>query len=231
MFDPKLYREACRELKAPEDKIEEVIAMTEHTNKKKFRPLRTALICAAAVAMMVVGVSAANPDMVADFAGRIADIIQVNPYRMEVTTEDGMTITVFSAPEASVENRDGRAILMIDGEDAADITDELNAEGRFCYECVTEEGLLTVTVEGTAEDWTTSVTIGDPDGLVYTYSSDGERDVISSIPAAFSKSMDGVDVYVSIHASDSETLNGVEISSGTVEFDGETGTYTYTPVD
>ena len=32
MFDPKLYREACRELSAPEDKIEEIIAMTEKTS-------------------------------------------------------------------------------------------------------------------------------------------------------------------------------------------------------
>ena len=59
MFDPKVYREACRELRAPEDKIEEVITMTENTNKKIRRPLRTALACAAAVAMMVVGVAAA----------------------------------------------------------------------------------------------------------------------------------------------------------------------------
>ena len=78
MFDPKLYREACRELKVPEDKIEEVIAMTEHTNKKKRRPLRTVLIAAAAAAMMVVGVSAANPEMVEAVAGRIVDIIQVS---------------------------------------------------------------------------------------------------------------------------------------------------------
>ena len=231
MFDPKLYREACRELIAPQDKIEEVIAMTENTSKRKFRPLRTALICAAAAAMMVVGVSAANPEMVEDFAGRIADIIQVNQYRMNVITEDGMTITVLSAPNASVEDRDGRAILVIDGEDTADITDELNAEGRFYYERLTEEGRLKVTVEGTADKWIASVTVGEQDGPVYTYSSDGESDVISSVPAAFSKSMDDVDVYVSIFASDSETLNDVEISSGTVEYDSENATYTYTPED
>ena len=65
MFD--LYREACRELRAPEDKIEEIIAMTEKTSKKRIRPLRTALIAAAAVAMMVVGVSAANPEGVQEF--------------------------------------------------------------------------------------------------------------------------------------------------------------------
>ena len=62
MFDPKLYREACRELKAPENRIEEIIAMTNNTDKKKMRPLRTALICAAAAAMMVVSVAAANPE-------------------------------------------------------------------------------------------------------------------------------------------------------------------------
>lgn len=249
MFDPRLYREACRELKAPEDKIEEVIAMTENTNKRKRHPLRAALICVAAAAMMVVGVSAANPDVVANFAGHLADIIQVNRYRMELTTEDGMKITVFSAPRASVENRDGRAILVIDGEDAADITAELNAEGRFCYESVTEEGLLTVTVEGTAEKWTALVTIGDPgSGPVYTYSSDDEGDGFSiapTAPAAFSKSMDGVDVYVSINEYDGEALDGVgittntieheggawndiEISVGTAEYNAEIGTYTYT---
>ena len=98
MFNPKLYREACRELKAPGDKIEEVIAMTENTNKKIRRPLRTALICAAAFAMMVIGVSAANPEMIEAVTMRIGEIIQVNPYKMEMTTEDGSKITVFSAP-------------------------------------------------------------------------------------------------------------------------------------
>ena len=62
MFNPRLYREACREITAPEDKIEEIIAMTEKTNKKKIRPLRTALICAAAMAMMVVSVAATDPE-------------------------------------------------------------------------------------------------------------------------------------------------------------------------
>ena len=44
MFDPKLYREACREIEAPEDKIEEIIAMTEKTKKKKFRPDRKSVV-------------------------------------------------------------------------------------------------------------------------------------------------------------------------------------------
>ena len=232
MFDPKLYREACRELKAPEDKIEEVIAITENTNKKKCRPLRAALIAVAAVAMMVVGVSAANPGMVEDFAGHIAEIIQVNRYRMDLTTEDGLKITVFSAPQATVENRDGRAILQIDGKDAADITDELNADGRFYYESATEEGLLTVTVEGTVENWTASVMIGDPDGPIYTYSSMQDGKGVMSAPAVsvetpttFTETVNGTDVYVGITAHDSESLDDVEITTSTVEYDAETGTY------
>lgn len=204
MFDPKLYREACRELTAPEDKIEEVIAMTEHTNKKKLRPLRAALIAVAAVAMMVVGVSAANPGMVEAVAGRFAEIIQVSQHKMELITEDGSRITVYSAPRPSVVNRDGRAILVIDGEDVVDITEELNAEGRYCYESDIEDRHVTVTVEGTAEEWTAAVEIDDPNGLVsesinYTNSGFTEDDVIfNETPRIFTRAVDGEDVYVTI---------------------------------
>lgn len=208
MFNPKLYREACRELRAPEDKIEEVIAMTENTNKKIRRPLRTALICAAALAMMVVGVSAANPGMVEAVAGRMADIVQITKYRMELTTEDGSTMTVFSAPPVTVENRDGQAILVIDGEDIGDITDELNTKGLYRYEGVAGESPLTVTVEGTAEKWTASVSVGDPDGLVYSCTNNYEGSGLSNSSAIFSDSLDNVDVdvFVSVSGDDSEIL-------------------------
>ena len=240
MFDPKLYREACRELTAPEDKIEEVIAMTEHTNKKKRRPLRTVLIAVAAVAMMVVGVSAANPEMVKEFGGRIAEIIQVNTYKMELTAEDGSKITVYAVPQATVENRDGRAILLIDGEEVGDITDELNAEGRFFYEGVSGESRLTITVEGTAEEWTATVMVGDPDGPIYTYSSMQDGKGVMSAPAVSIESDASIkasdDVYVTVTTHDSETLEDVVIGTGVVEYryDGETGTFetgTYIPAD
>ena len=198
MFDPKSYREACRELKAPEEKIEEVIAMTENTNKKKRRPLRAALICVAAVAMMVVGVSAANPEMVEAVAVRFGEIIQVSQYKMELITEDGSKITVFSAPHATVENRDGRAILVIGSEDIGDITDELNAEGRCCYESDIEDRHVIVTIEGTVEEWTATVEIDDPDGPIYTYSSMSEGKGVMSSPATTIESVDGEDVYVTI---------------------------------
>ena len=204
MFDPKLYREACRELRAPEDKIEEIIAMTEKTNKKHIRPLRTALIAAAAVAMMVVSVAAANPEMVEDLTYRIASIIRVDKYRMEMTTEDGEQINVYSIPEAAVENRDGRAILTLDGEDIADITDVLKTEGYYTYESTSGESRLIVRVGGTAEKWTATVKIGDTDGPVYTFSSDSEGNGSASAPTVPVEAEDGSYVSTTVTVHDSE---------------------------
>lgn len=204
MFDPKLYHEACRELRAPEDKIEEIIAMTEKTNKKKIRPLRTALIAAAAVAMMVVSVAAANPEMVEDFTMRIASIIRVDQYRMDITTEDGERVMVFSTPDASVENRNGRAILVIDGEDVADVTDALNREGRYEDTIVDENNQMHIIVEGTAENWTVTLSIDVPDGKEpFVITSDSEGNGSSATPAV---SYEEDDSYVSSFEYDGETV-------------------------
>ena len=205
MFDPKLYREACRELRAPEDKIEEIIAMTEKTSKKRIRPLRTALIAAAAVAMMVVGVAAANPEGVQEFFYEIMSAVQVDDYRTDLTTTDGEKVTVFSIPQASVEERDGRAILVIDGKDAADITDALKAEGRYTYEDTTAEGThLTVAVEGWLDDWIAKVTIGEDGGPVYTFSSDSEGNGSASAPTVPVEAEDGSYVSTTVTVHDSE---------------------------
>lgn len=209
MFDPKLYREACRELRAPEDKIEEIIAMTEKTNKKHIRPLRTALIAAAAVAMMVVSVAAANPEGVQEFFYNIASVIQVDNYRRELTTVDGEKVTVFSIPEAGVEERNGRAILVIDGKDTADITDALKSDGRYHYEDTTAEGTrLTVAVEGWLDHWTAEVTIGEDGGPVYTFSSDSEGSGSASAPSVPADEVDGDYVTTSVY----DARRGVFIS-------------------
>ena len=160
MFDPKLYREACRELSAPEDKIEEIIAMTEKTNKKHFRPLRTALIAAAAVAMMVVGVAAANPEAAQEFWLTLRNAVQVDQYRMDLTTEEGEKVSVISVPEARLENRDGRAVLMVNGKDVADITDALAQDQHYVYEDAAEGSKISVTVDGTIDNWTMTADVG-----------------------------------------------------------------------
>ena len=160
MFDQKLYREACRELRAPEDKIEEIIAMTEKTNKKRIRPLRTALIAAAAVAMMVVSVAAANPEEFQAFVVNLGSIVRVDRYRSDVTTEDGETFSMLSVPNAKLENRDGRAILTLNGEDAADITDALVRDRHYVFEDFSEDTKVTVTVDGSIDKWTIEAAIG-----------------------------------------------------------------------
>ena len=171
MFDPKLYREACREIEAPEDKIEEIIAMTEKTNKKKFRPLRTALVCAAAMAMMVVSVAAAAPEEFQEFVINLGSIVRVDRYRSDVTTEDGETFSMVQSPE---ENRDGKAILVVNGEDAADITDALAQDQHYVFEDFTEDTRITITVDGTIEKWTLVKEVGivKADGSYHRFGSD-----------------------------------------------------------
>ena len=174
MFDPKLYREACRELRAPEDKIEEIIAMTEKTNKKKLRPLRTALICAAAMAMMVVSVAATDPEGFESFLIDIGSVVRVDRYRSDVTTEDGETFSMVQSPEAKVENRDGKAILVVNGEDVADITDALAQDQHYVFEDFTEDTRITITVDGTIEKWTLVKEVGivKADGSYHRFGSD-----------------------------------------------------------
>ena len=72
MFDPKVYRNACRELNASEEKIKEIIAMTENKDRKNSRrTMRTILVACAAITMMVVGVGAANPEAAQEIFGQI----------------------------------------------------------------------------------------------------------------------------------------------------------------
>lgn len=205
MFDPKLYCEACREIKAPEDKIEEIIAMTENTSKKKFRPLRAALICAAAAAMMVVSVAAANPDGVLEFVTRIAAVVWVDEYHTELTTDDGERVTVISIPEAEVQKRDGRAILVVNGEDEADITDALNSVGKYTYTKNSGSLTLGLTVEGTVDDWTIVMHAGGANSSSYTFRKDENGNVVAS---ADTPAHDGLEhTWVTVSTEDGERIS------------------------
>lgn len=189
MFDPKLYREACREITAPEDKIEEIIAMTEKTNRKQFRPLRTALVCAAAVAMMVVSVAAANPEEFQAFLIDVKSYVQVDRYRADVTMENGETFSMVQAPKAKVENRDGRAVLVVNGEDVADITESLSQEQHYVFEDISEDTKITITVNGTIDKWTMEKEVGiiKADGSYHWFGSENvtSEDVDDSLMGTF----------------------------------------------
>ena len=64
MFDLNAYRERCSELHLSEEKLQEVISMTEQAKKKSARrPLRVGLVAAALCALLVISVSAANPEV------------------------------------------------------------------------------------------------------------------------------------------------------------------------
>ena len=172
MFDRRLYHEVCRELRAPEEKIEEILTMTK-TNppKKRHRPVRTILVAAAAVAMMAVGVSAANPQSVQEMLVQIATVVRVDEFRQEMTTTDGEQMTVLSLPKIQVENQEGRAVLVVD-EEQTDITDALAQDGSYVYEKATQEGTkLTVTVKGSgAEEWIMEVSMYEDGEEVLSYS-------------------------------------------------------------
>ena len=168
MFDSRLYREACRELCAPEEKVEEIVTMSQQNHTKSRRPVRAVLIAAAA-AMMAVGVSAANPQTVQELFFQIATVIQVDEFRQEMTTEDGEQVTVFHTPEVYVENRAERALLVVNGEET-DITDALLQDGRYVYEQTTEgDTKLSITLAASPEKWERGVSMCGAGEETYSY--------------------------------------------------------------
>lgn len=174
MFDPKKYCEVCRELRAPEKKIEEIIAMTDHhTQKRRFRTLGAGLAVCAAAATMVVGVAAANPEAAQEFFAHITSVVTVGELRRDLTTEEGERVTVLELPQATVENRDGRAILVVDGEET-DVTDQLESTGSYTRTASSNGTQVDITVEGSAAEWTLTTEVKTTEGLVYTLFSDSD---------------------------------------------------------
>ena len=177
MFDPKEYCEVCRELRAPEKKIEEIIAMTEHRTPKKWvRSLGAGLTACAAAATMVVGVAAANPEAAQEFFAHITSAVKVDEFRRDLTTKDGEQVTVLDLPQATVENQNGRAILVVNGEET-DITDALAQDGHYTFQQQSEGTVLDLTVTGSVQDWTLTCSVHGEgeEGPVYTYTG-GEAD-------------------------------------------------------
>ena len=104
MFDPRSYREACDRMTLDAEKIEEMIAMTENTSKKTVRrPARVALLAAAVVAALGITASAAELPAVQEFFATI----------FVTVASDGAGLNL---PSVAVEEREGRSILLVDGE-------------------------------------------------------------------------------------------------------------------
>ena len=124
MFDHNAYRERCSELHVSEEALQEVIEMAEQKQKKPVRrPLRVGLIAAVVTVALMVTVSAANPEALEWLSATIRSSASIGDYREEIVMDDtGETITALRLPDTAVEERDGRIILTVDGEET-DITE------------------------------------------------------------------------------------------------------------
>lgn len=176
-MDENLRRVFDQVKPSPEQKEAMLSRLLESERKVvPMKKMKKFVVFAVAAALMVISVAAANPEGVQKFFGDIASVIQVGQYREERKNADGETVAVYQIPDATVENRDGRAILVIDKKDAADITDALSSEGRYTYDVETQEGQLHILVKGTAEEWTVSVMIGELGDEKYLYTRTSRSD-------------------------------------------------------
>lgn len=146
MFEQEHYRDRCSQLHLSEEKLQEVIHMTKPNQKHTLRrPMRLGLIAAALCALMAVGVSAANPEILEEIVMSIRSVVVVSQYQEELTMEDGSQMTSLTFPDVSVEERDGRTILLVNGEET-DITEALAEDGRYVWEDMDNGSQARVTV-------------------------------------------------------------------------------------
>ena len=182
MFEPNQYRELCSELHVSEEKLEEVIQMTEQEKKRKFhRPMRLGLVAAAVAAMLVVTVSAANSEAIMTYLTSLRDAAVAGEAWADspVNTEEGTG--GLCLPEASLEERDGRTILIVDGVET-DVTQALTDQGEYLYECGEGEEQAQVRVyldeQGAPRLMTSFFTAGEDGGTgaVVVVPADGEEE-------------------------------------------------------
>lgn len=204
----KLYRETMEELRAPQNKLEEIIAMTEKNNKKKFS-VRPLLAAAAAVAILTVGASAANLDHVQEFIYKIISVNEVDGFRTDLETTGG-NVVVFNMSEVDVDTVDGRVMLSV-GDETLDITDELAQKGAYTYQKTLEGSQINVSVIGTPEQYEVTYSMDVPGGegpaFQYTVGPDGKTEPV----AVGTPSADG-DTFVSVYTAGEDGTDMKEMS-------------------
>ena len=179
MFDPVTYRNACDRLTLGQEKLEEMISMTEERRQKGFgRPVRTALIAATLAGAMCVTAAAAG-------SGALERLLMTATVAY-VMGEGEDIPAVTTLPNVEVVQADGRTTLVVDGA-ALDITEELEREGSYLYRPEAGAGSFDVLVQ---LDGTYLITVYGEDGAevlklsseeiggeapVYTVAEDGEE--------------------------------------------------------
>ena len=163
MLDRRSYLDTISSLRADPDKLEEIIKMKENDRRHIPHSLRPVAAVAAALALLGISVGAVNTEPVQEFLYHISTAVQV-----------GVDLTIYHMPEVSLEDRDGRAILLLDGEET-DITDALAQDGHYTFQQQSEGTVLDLTVTGSVQDWTLTCSVHGEgeEGPVYTYTGGG----------------------------------------------------------
>ena len=209
MLDLDRYRKDCAQLSLGAEKLEEMIAMTENQKQKRLaRPARAALVAAALAAALCLTAAAAEVPAVREFFASIVTVTVTG-------TEDGV-FAGLAIPPVTVEEREGRMFLVVDGEET-DVTDALETDGKYLYEGegfrveVDEKGIATITA--TSSDGET----------VMSYTSEplqeGQAPVYTVTDDAGSREMDWV------KADEAEASKDQEVTMRIVSEDGEVHTY------
>lgn len=108
MFDRRSYLDTISALRADPDKLEEIIKMKENDRRHIPHSLRPVAAVAAALALLGISVGAVNTEPVQEFLYHISTAVQVGVFRQDITTEEGVDLTIYHMPEVSLEDRDGR---------------------------------------------------------------------------------------------------------------------------
>ena len=177
MFDRNSYREDCARLTLGQEKIQEMITMTEN-KKRRFgsHPVRVMVLAAALAACLGLTAFAATPAGQEVIQGIIVTFTYTekgdNGYILSLKDDvvgyvgdmDELgVVSVTALPTLDYEERDGRQILILDGEEL-DVTEAMEKDGF--YEQALDRGTLRVTVDGVA-----TITILAQDGgadMTYT---------------------------------------------------------------
>lgn len=169
MLDRSSYCKACARMTLGADKIEEMIVMTENQEKKARRfPKRAALLAAALAAALCVTAAAAEVPAVQEFFATVFVTISTN----------GDVAAGLNIPSVSVEEREGRTLLTVDGKET-DVTDALAKDGKYLYEGdgfeveVDEHGAAIITAYG-ADGTVVSYSTQTPEGQNVVYTVTGE---------------------------------------------------------
>lgn len=210
MFDPKLYCNDCDRLCLDEEKIKEMVTMTENQKKPVHRPARVALVVAALAAALGITASAAEIPAIKEFFTTMFITIAI---------KDDPALGL-SLPTVSVEEREGRRILVVN-EDEVDVTDALVQKGEYLYEgdgfqvAVDEDGAAVVTTYGD-DGMTVTYSVGEAEsqsGAIYKVATEGD---ISYDDYTVSVDTEGTDTSVGTEADRMGVYNIVTDESGAI---------------